>query len=122
MTVKEYQDRLYFLIKTMERPGINEFDRGYIQGLAFALLYFPDHFDEPVNSVNKEPFDFQKIKQNHIVKHKERGYGIVEFTINRQGKILSFGVDYESGLHGLYAKEDIHDFDRIGPWRGDEIQ
>ena len=33
MTAKQYQERLYSIIKTMERPGINEFDRGYIQGL-----------------------------------------------------------------------------------------
>ena len=119
MTVKQYRERLYFSIKTMERPRINEFDRGFVQGLAFALSCCPDHFDEPVN---KELFDFQKIKQNHIVKHKERGYGIVEFTINAQEKIVSFGVDYESGLHGLYFKEDVHGFDKIGPWEGDEIK
>ena len=119
MTAKEYQERLYFIIKTMERPGINEFERGYIQGLAFATLCCPDHFDEPVN---KELFDFNKIKTNYIVKHKECGYGIVEFTINAQGKIVLFRVDYGSGLHGLYSEKDIHDFDKIGPWEGDEIK
>lgn len=119
MAAKQYQERLYSIIKTMERPGINEFDRGYIQGLAFALLLCPDNFDAPVN---KEFFDFQKIKQNYIVKHKDRGYGIVEFTISAQEKIVSFGVDYESGLHGLYSEKDIHYFDKIGPWEGDEIQ
>ena len=77
MTIKQYQEKLYFLIKTMERPGINEFERGCIQGLAFALSCCPDSFD---TLVNKEPFDFNKIKQN------------------------------------------IHYFDKIGPWEGDEIK
>ena len=119
MTVKQYREELYFIIRTMEISEINEFNKGYIQGLVFALSCCPDHFDAPVN---KEPFNFQKIKQDYIVKHKERGYGIVEFTINAQGKIVLFRVDYESGLHGLYSEKDIHDFDKIGPWEGDEIK
>lgn len=61
MTVKEYQERLYFIIKTMEISEANEFNRGYIQGLTLALSCCPDSFDAPAN---KEPFDFNKIKQN----------------------------------------------------------
>ena len=77
MNAKEYQERLYFIIKTMEISEANEFNKGYIQGLTLALSCCPDSFDAPVN---KESFDFQKIKQN------------------------------------------IHYFDKIGPWEGDEIQ
>ena len=76
MTVKQYREELYFVIRTMEISEINEFNKGYIQGLIFALSC-PDSFDEPVN---KEPFGFNKIKQN------------------------------------------IHYFDKIGPWEGDEIK
>ena len=140
MTAKEYQDRLYFIIKTMERPGINEFERGCIQGLAFALLLCPDSFDEPVNKepfnpqkikqnihyfdepVNKELFDFNKIKKNYIVKHKEHGYGVIEVITIKNEKPFSFLVHYENGRQRSYHKEDIHDFDKIGPWEGDEIK
>lgn len=119
MTAKQYQERLYSIIKTMERPGINEFDRGYIQGLTFALLLYPDHFDKPVN---KEFFDFNNIKTNYIVKHKEHGYGTIEVITVKNEKPSSFLVHYENGKHISYHKEDIHDFDKIGPWEGDEIQ
>ena len=119
MTTKQYQERLYSIIKTMEMPEINEFNKGYIQGLAFALLLCSDNFDEPVN---KEPFDFNNIKTNYIVKHKEHGYGTIEVVTVKNEKPSSFLVHYENGRHISYHKEDIHDFDKIGPWEGDEIQ
>lgn len=119
MTAKQYQEKLYFIIETMEISEINEFNKGYIQGLTFALLLCPDHFDEPVN---KEPFDFNNIKKNYIVKHKEHGYGTIEVITVKNEKPSSFLVHYENGKHISYHKEDIHDFDKIGPWEGDEIQ
>ena len=119
MTAKQYREELYFIIRTMEISEINEFNKGYIQGLIFALSCCPDHFDEPVN---KEPFDFNNIKTNYIVKHKEHGYGTIEVITVKNEKPFSFLVHYENGRHISYHKEDIHDFDKIGPWEGDEIQ
>lgn len=119
MTAKQYQERLYSIIKTMERLGINEFDKGYIQGLIFALSCYPDYFDD---LVNKESFDFNNIKTNYIVRHKEHGYGTIEVITVKNEKPSSSLVHYENGRHRSYHKEDIHYFDKIGPWEGDEIQ
>lgn len=140
MTAKEYREKLYFIIRTMEISEVNEFNRGYIQGLTFALSCCPDSFDAPVNKepfdsqkikqnihyfdepVNKELFDFNKIKTNYIVKHKEHGYGNIEVITIKNEKPSSFLVHYENGRQRSYHKEDIHCFDKIGPWEGDEIK
>lgn len=145
MTVREYRD---WLTEQREKSDSDALEHGDYQrnigrrdAFREALKKLPNSF-EPEKEPEKEGFDWTKVRMDTIVKHKEYGYGLVEFVtlvdVGVFGEWHSLEKENTCARHYkpaliwrtedgkrkgvLLTADTLKDFEKIGKWGPDDFQ
>lgn len=135
MTQQEYLKKLCMERAEIEKQLLgttDERERSHYAGMLSAydeiLLDFPKKFDQP-----KPRFDPKLIRPDMIVLHNGYGYGHITNVIGVEDRApFQYGitVQFEDSKVGTVASrmtfpeivKELDDFEKIGPWSGDELR